>query len=104
MVTRVIVSRETLDKAARNPQVIKALRDKADRMLPRAQRLAIAAGLPEFAKAMRVEDGVRPGAKSPKGIKRPYSRVIADMEGAQDFEHGNANVSRQSILARSMSA
>jgi hypothetical protein len=101
---KVVVSRSTLDEVARSRKVSDALEAKAQRMLPRAVRLALAAGEVDFANALHIENGIRPGSKSPKGIKRPYWRVIADTENAEDIENGNAGVTRQSILKRSMGA
>jgi hypothetical protein len=104
MLRPVVVSRVTLDEAARSPEVAKALKDRADRILPRAQRLAYAAGLKDFGDSLRVESGVRPGSKSPEGVKRPFARVIAGSEDAEAVEYGDVGVSKQAILRRAMSA
>lgn len=95
---------EIRQQAAQSSDVRNALRDKADRMLPRAQREALKAGAIEFARALRVETGTRPGTKSPTGFKRPFARVIADNDGASDTEHGNVGVPKQAILRRVMRA
>lgn len=99
---KVIIARATLDQIQRSAPVVQALERKGERMLPRAQRLALAAGRVQFARSLRLEKGIRPGTKSPTGIRRAYVRVIAPA-GADD-EYGNRGVSRQDILRRSIGA
>lgn len=101
---RIVIGRDVIDRAARTDTVRKALADKADRILPRAKRLALSANMPDFAAALHREDGTRPGTKSEKGIKRPFSRVIADNEAAESQEHGNVGVPKAAILRRAMGA
>lgn len=98
------LDRRTLDEAAASAPVRTALRDKAARILPRAQRLAAAAGARAFAASLRVEEGRRPGIRSPKRIRRPYARVIATSADATAVEHGDVSVSKQAILRRAMGA
>jgi len=105
--TRIVIGRETLDEAARSPEVAAALLAAAQRILPRAQRLAYAAGEKRFADALRVESGVRPGTKSPTGVKRPFARVIAGSEDAEEVEFGGStkgNNAPGAILRRAMNA
>jgi hypothetical protein len=101
---RPVVSRETINRAAQSPAVRRALQMKRDRVLARAQRLAIAAGLPEYGRSLRGEDGTRPGTRSPTGIKRPFSRVIATSADATSTEYGDQGVQKRAILRRSMGA
>lgn len=99
-----VASRSLLDRIQQSQPVTHALEQKAARMLPRAQRLAYSAGLPEFARSLRIESGIRPGTKSPKGLKRQYVRVIATSAGAADHEIGNRGISRAAVLRRSIGA
>jgi hypothetical protein len=101
---KVVIDRNTIAKAAASPVVRQALRDKRDRVLARARRLAYTAGAPEFARSLRGEGGTRPGTKSPSGIRRPYERVIATSADAASREYGNKGVRKDAILRRSMSA
>lgn len=64
-----------------------------EQVLARATSLAAQAGLTELAASLRVEDGVRPGG-------RPYSRVIADHDDAERYEHGDSKTQRYRILGR----
>ncbi|MBT1630454.1 hypothetical protein [Curtobacterium flaccumfaciens] len=101
---KVILGRSITDQAAASPAVRRAIRDKADRILPRAQRLAYAAGAKAFGDSLRVEEGTRPGTKSSGGYKRPFARVIATSADATAVEHGDVGVSKQAILRRAMGA
>ncbi|MGU3409115.1 hypothetical protein ACLBWP_03325 [Microbacterium sp. M1A1_1b] len=101
---RPVISKSTLDEAAATPVVRAALRAKAKRVLPRAQRLAYAAGAKAFGDSLRIEEGTRPGTKSPSGIKRPFVRVIATSADAAAQEHGDVGVPKQAILRRSAGA
>ena len=101
---KVVLGRGIIDQAAASPVVRRAIRDKADRILPRAQRLAYAAGAKAFGDSLRVEEGTRPGTKSSGGYKRPFARVIATSADATALEHGDVGVSKQAILRRAMGA
>ena len=101
---KVVIGRGIIDQAVRNPAVRKAMRDKAERILPRAQRLAYAAGAKQFGDSLRVEEGTRPGTKANGGYKRPFARVIATSADATQVEHGDVGVSKQAILRRAMGA
>lgn len=101
---KVILGKDLIGEAARSAPVRKAIRDKADRVLPRAQRLAYAAGAKAFGDSLRVEEGTRPGTKSSRGYKRPFARVIATSADATAVEHGDVGVSKQAILRRAMNA
>lgn len=101
---KIVIGKSILDEAARSAEVRRALRDKAERVLPRAQRLAYAAGAKAFGDSLRVEEGTRPGTKSPTGIKRPYARVIATSADATAQEYGDVGVNKQAILRRAMGA
>lgn len=101
---RYVVPRGLIDQIQRSSPVTNALEAKAARMLPRAQRNAINAGLPKFARSLRIERGVRPGTKSPTGLKRQFVRIIATSEDAADYERGNRGVTRAAVLRRSIGA
>jgi hypothetical protein len=77
----------------RDEAVLAALHTTAAEILPKAVSLAEAATLPEYAAALRVEDGIRP-----KG--RPFSRVIADDPQATAVEYGDGHVPRRRILGQ----
>ncbi|RBQ00148.1 hypothetical protein CRD59_00975 [Bifidobacterium xylocopae] len=83
-----------------NPEVRGALVGTAKRLLPICQRLAIQEGCTEFADSLRIEQGTRPGTKSPTGIKRPYARVIAGSEDAAEQEHGSLRYPRHAFFNR----
>lgn len=87
-----------------HPSVRAAARAKAARMLPRAQRLAIEAGAPNFAKALRVVEGRRPGSKARDGIKRPFARVTANLTDELKTRDAGAKISRTQILRRASRA
>ena len=98
------ITAETISKAMDTPTVRAALRAKAARILPRAQRLAYGAGAKEFGDALHVEEGTRPGVKSEGGIKRPYARVSADVTDEVKDADAGAKLTRISILRRSAGA
>lgn len=104
MVAKLVLPREFLDECARAPQVLAAMKAKCERILPRAQRLALAAGLTDFADGLHIETGVRPGTKSPEGVRRPFARVIAGSEDAEAVEYGDTTTAKQAILRRAMTA
>jgi hypothetical protein len=83
---------------------MQALERRATAMLSRTRALAYAANQPLFARALRVETGVRPGTQSRLGIRRSYARVTATLtpeiiaEGRRAVRAGKPN--RQMILRR----
>ena len=95
---------ETLNAALDTPTVRAALRAKARRVLPRAQRIAYAAGSPEFAEALHLGEGTRPGAKSDGGLKRPYARITADVTEEMKLRDGRPTPTRRTILRQSARA
>lgn len=98
------LSNDKISEIMASPAVRKALENKARRIHPRARSIANGAGATAFATALRVETGTRPGARSPTGLKRPFARVIADMDdAARDADRG-ADLSRIKILRRASSA
>lgn len=101
---RFFVPRPYVDEVQRSSPVTAALERKAERVLPRAQRLAYAANQPKFAESLRIRKGVRPGTRSPKGYKRQFVRVEATAGAAVEVEIGSRNQTRLSILRRSVSA
>lgn len=78
------------------PIVRESLASRARIALPAAQREAINAGAPGWARKLRLEEGVRPGTKSPTRIRRPYARVI----GPREVTEGDKPIDRGRILRR----
>ena len=95
--------RATVQAAAQTSTVRAALRAKAARMLPRAQRTAYEAGAPGFADALRLEEGTRPGTKA-DGFQRPYARLIAEVTDDMEKRDRGAKLTRNMILRRSLRA
>ena len=96
-------SPELLEQVAQSAAVRAQLRAKAARMLPRAQRLAAAAGARQFGRRLRVEEGIRPGTKA-GGFRRPYARLTADLTDDEAAADSGAKLSRRQILRRSAGA
>lgn len=100
---KIELDRDIFQRIADMPEVAAALRAKAERILPRAQRLAYQAGATQLAQSQHIEDGKKPGTKA-EGFKRPYSRVVADSADAQAQEYGADGVPKQAILRRASRA
>jgi hypothetical protein len=98
------ISAEFIEHAMNQPAVRAGLDAKARRMLPRGQRLAAAAGATELAKALRLERGVRPGTKAVNGIRRPYTRLTADLTDEMKARDARARLTRRQILWRASRA
>lgn len=98
------LSPELMEQVMNSPTVRAALRAKGERMLPRAQREAAAAGAGEFGRALRLVEGVRPGTKAEGGVKRPYVRVQAEVTEEMKDTDASARLSRTQILRRSARA
>lgn len=98
-----IDTRRIIQEAAQTPQVRRQLRMRATRIAARAEALAARAGLPEFAASIKVTDGVRPGAKA-SGFRRPYSRVVATHDRANEIERGGGRQQKRRLLARASRA
>lgn len=97
MVRKAVVNERALQaQVFGSPVVMARLVARARVALPAAQREAITAGAPGWARKLRIEEGVRPGAKSPTGIRRPYARVI----GPRAVTDGDKPIDRQRILRR----
>lgn len=90
---------EVTIRALAHPAVQAAVLRRAQQIFPRAQHAAYKAGRIHFADNMRVETGVRPGTKSPTGLKRPYARVISTITPEQHAaDSRRAKTSRTKIL------
>lgn len=98
------ITAETIAKAMDAPAVRAALRARAERILPRAQRNAYGAGAKAFGDELHVEEGTRPGAKSKDGVRRPYARISADVTDTMKDADAGAKLTRISILRRSAGA
>ena len=93
----------TIAAAAQSTAVQAGLRAKAQRMLPRAQRLAHQAGANAFAEELHVETGTRPGTQA-GGFQRPYARITADITEDLEERDAGASLTRTMILRRSARA
>jgi hypothetical protein len=97
MVTKAVVNARAIQVEVFASPIVRArLLKRARIALPAAQREAIAAGAPGWGRKLRIEEGVRPGAKSPTKIKRPYARII----GPKAITEGDKPIDRQRILRR----
>lgn len=86
--------------AMQHPEVLRQLRERAERMLPRAERIAHQAGASAFAETLHVETGVRPGAKAKDGLERPYARVVGHTNEEISAADAAARLTRRQILRR----
>ncbi|MFT9059700.1 hypothetical protein [Bifidobacterium aquikefiri] len=93
---------DIINQAAQSEPVRKAIYEEAQRLLPIAKRIAYAEHATEFGDSLHVESGTRPGTKSVSGLRRPYSRVIANSEDAEAQEHGTSQKMKTAILARAV--
>lgn len=93
-------SKLTYEQVLQSPSVAAALNARGRLVLPRAQRGAADAGRVRMARALRVERGVRPGVKSPLGIKRPYVRVVADLTEDDRKADSRAKVTPRQVLRK----
>jgi len=98
------VTNKTIHAAALAPSVRAALKAKAARMLPRAQREAYKAGARQFAGELRLAEGVRTGTKATQGMRRPYARIEARLTDDQRAADGSATQTRRQILRRASRA
>lgn len=89
MAGKLRISKKVVETAMNSEPVQKALRERADKIKAKAQR--IAAGAPDLrGTTVWVEDGTRP-----KG--RPFSSVYCDNP---DQEYGTARTARHRLLGR----
>jgi hypothetical protein len=93
-----------IEQAMNLPAVRDGLDAKGRRMLPRAQRVAAASGAAELAKALRLERGQRPGSKAAGGVRRPFTRITADMTDEMKMRDARARLTRRQILWRAARA
>lgn len=84
------------------PSVRGALESRARRALPAVKAVALSVGARQFADALRVETGTRPGTKAEGGLKRPYARVIAEITPEMKRADGRTKLTRRQILRRGM--
>lgn len=96
---KIQLSDEMFNQVMQSPTVQNRLRDKAARILPRARAIALSDGQAEFAKALEITPGIRPGTKSPTGLKRSYARVGASIT-PDVKKDGYGKLSRQQVLRR----
>jgi hypothetical protein len=100
----IVITAELLERVAELDGVRGGLEKRARLMLPRAERIAAGAGAVEFGRALRVDTGVRPGAKAEGGLRRPYARVVAIVTEEMDQADAAATMSRRQILRRAARA
>ncbi len=86
-----------------SPDVRKALDDKAKRLAPIVRRIALKEGDERYAASVRVEQGTRPGVRSPTHLKRPYARVVIGDETALEKEYGSIRYPKKGFLRRAVS-
>lgn len=98
------ITQATIQAAMDTPAVRVALAAKARRVLPRAERLAIQANAFEFARTLRIEQGVRPGARAKGGLRRPFARVVGDATEEVRTADARASMTRQEIMRRAAGA
>ncbi len=92
------------EQVVAQPGVRAAVEQMARARLGKARYLALKAGRPNFAAKLRIEVGVRPGAKARGGLKRPYARLIAHLTAEElAADNRTAKLSRTQILRRSIS-
>jgi len=94
------LSTAQLNEVLQSGTVRKALRDRAARTLPRTRAIAYSAGAAEFAKALKVTEGTRPGAGAKDGLRRPYARIGATITPETNRADGRTQLTRQMILRR----
>lgn len=101
MTPKAEIGTATLQKALDAATVRAALDDRARRFLAAAQREAHAAGRHNLARRMELDPGVRPGVKARRGLKRPYTRIIAHLtEGELIDDARTAKATPSQILRR----
>lgn len=91
---------DLVTRAARTSTVRHGINNVADVTMARARMIAASSGAYAFGRALTRVNGIRPGSKAKGGYRRPFARVQASTEGAEDVEHGGVGITRQSILAR----
>lgn len=89
-----------IEAAMHHPDVLRQLRDRAEQILPRAERMAHQAGASAFAKTLQVETGVRPGSKARDGVQRPFARVIGYSTDEVEAADAAARLTQRQILRR----
>jgi hypothetical protein len=97
------LSMDKLNEALQGAKVRNALEARANRALPAIKATAYAAGADEFAQALHVETGTRPGTGAKDGLKRPYARVVAEITPEMDKADRGASLSRRKIMRRGAS-
>lgn len=93
-----------VNQLLQTPKVRKELEARAARVAPRARALAYQAGANEFAKAIRVSTGTRPGTGARGGLQRTYARVGATVTPEMVKADRRAKLTRMQILRRATNA
>lgn len=94
------LSTDKLNEVMRTGEVRRALRQKAQRALPRTKAIAYQVGAAEFAEALRVDEGVRPGTRARGGLRRSYARITAEVTPEMQRKDARARMTRRMILRR----
>lgn len=97
------ISTDRLNDVLQGAKVKAQLLARAQRALPAARAVAMSAGATEFAKALHVEEGTRPGTGAAGGLKRPYARVVAQLTPEMKLADKGSKLTRQKILRRGAS-
>lgn len=102
MGARVQLAKSTIREAMTNRQVRAKLKEVADVIGPEVRRLALEAADQLLAESVRIEQGTRPGTKSPEGFARPYARVLIADPRASSYEYGDEGVDKAAIIRRAI--
>lgn len=94
------LSMKRLNKVVQLPSVVAALDNRAAATLHRTRAIALRAGAPGFARALRVTTGTRPGTRAKRGLKRTYARVGAPVDRKIHLSDSRSSLSRRQILRR----
>ena len=94
------VSTKTLNEVLDSQTVRAALRARGARVLPRAKAIAFSNNTPDFANALNLTEGTRPGTGAKDGLRRSYVRIGAVLTDGMDAGTGRAKLTHREILRR----
>lgn len=94
------ISTQQLNEILQSGTVRRALRDRAARALPRTRAIAYSTGAAEFAKALELQEGTRPGSGATDNLRRPYARIRAELTPEMKRLDGRTQLTRRMILRR----
>ena len=94
------LSTKRLNEVLDSPPVRAALRARGARILPRAKAIAFSNNTPDFANALRLVEGTRPGTGAKDGLRRSYVRIQAEVTDDMDSTAGRSKLTHREILRR----